>query len=302
MQTMTLADGRELSYDEWGDPDGAPVVFSHGLSDSRLIRNPDRALNESLGVRVVVADQPGVGASTPQKGRTMADWGPDMEQLADHVGFDRFAVAGHSGGGPHALAIAAHLPDRVVRGVLASPVGPFDQDGFAKMLVMRDLKLVVKLRHLHQVIRWAYRSDVKKAKLDIGAFVEAMAEDDPSDAQTFLSDPSQRDMFEENFAAGMIQDEEGLYEMTMALWNWGFELEDVPQPFDVFYGDADQIIDPQMPEHVAERLPNATLHVWPGAGHYGFVDRDRWTRFWQPLAATDRTTSLDPGADRADGR
>ncbi len=279
MQTMTLADGRTLAYEDFGDPDGTPVVFCHGFSDSRLIRNPDDALTASLGVRVVVADQPGVGGSSPQKGRTMADWGPDMEALADHVGFDRFAVAGHSGGGPHAMAVAHHLPDRVTRGVLASPVGPFDEDGFAKMLVMKDLKLVVKLRHFHHIIRWAYKSDIKKAKKDMGGFVDAMAEGDESDADTFLADPAQKEMFEANFTEGMVQDEEGLYEMTMALWNWGFELEDVTQPFDVFYGDADDIISPEMPAHVADRLPNATAHVWAGAGHYGFVDRDRWVEF-----------------------
>jgi len=283
MDTLTLSDGRTLAYDDYGDRDGTPVVFCHGFSDSRLIRNPDEKLTASLGVRIIAADQPGVGGSSPQPGRTMADWGPDMEQLADHLGLGRFAVAGHSGGGPHALSIAHHLADRVTRGVLASPVGPFDQDGFAKMLVMRDLKLVVKLRHFHHIIRWAYKSDVKKAQKDIGTFVEAMAEDDASDADTFLSDPAQREMFEANFTAGIVQDEEGLYEVTMALWNWGFDLEDVPQPFDVFYGDADDIIAPEMPAHVAERLPQASGHVWPGAGHYGFVDRARWIEFWTPL-------------------
>lgn len=285
METMTLADGRTLAYESYGDPDGIPVVFCHGFSDSRLIRNPDDTLTASLGVRVIAADQPGVGGSSPQPGRTMADWGPDMEQLADHLGLGAFAVAGHSGGGPHALAVAHHLGDRVTRGVLASPVGPFDEDGFAKMLVMRDLKLVVKLRHLHHVIRWAYKSDVHKAQKDIGTFVEAMAEEDGSDADTFLSDPAQREMFEANFVEGMVQDEEGLYEMTMALWNWGFELEDVRQEFAVFYGDADEIISPRMPAHVAERLPNATAHVWPGAGHYGFIDRERWSEFWRSVGS-----------------
>lgn len=283
MKTMTLADGRELAYETFGDPSGRPVIFCHGFADSRLIRNPDDHLTASLGVHVAVADQPGVGGSSPQPGRTMADWGPDMEQLADHLGFGQFAVAGHSGGGPHALSVAFHLPERVTRGVLASPVGPFDQDGFAKMLVMRDLKLVVKLRHFHHIIRWAYKADIRKAHKDIGSYVEAMAEEDPSDAATFLSEPDQREMFEANFTAGIVQDEEGLYEMTMALWNWGFDLGDVHQPFDVFYGDADNIISPRMPEHVASRLPAATPHVWPGAGHYGFIDRARWIEFWSPL-------------------
>ncbi|QDT66195.1 alpha/beta fold hydrolase [Calycomorphotria hydatis] len=286
MQTITLADGRNLAFETYGDPQGSPVIFCHGFGDSRLIRNPDENLTASLGIFVVAADQPGVGGSSPQPGRTMADWGPDMEQLADHMGLQQFAVAGHSGGGPHALSIAKHLPERVTRGVLASPVGPFDQDGFAKMLVMRDLKLIVKLRHFHHIIRWAYKGDVRKAHKDIGSSVETMAEGDPSDATTFLSDPQQREMFEANFAAGIVQDEEGLYEMTMALWNWGFALEDIHQPFDVFYGDADDIISPKMPAHVAERLPNATPHLWPGAGHYGFIDRDRWIDYWNPLSSS----------------
>lgn len=279
METLTLADGRDLTYDTYGDPDGLPVIFSHGVSDSRLIRNPDEELTKSLGVRMIAADQPGVGGSTPQKGRRMVDWGADMQQLADALGLATFAVAGHSGGGPHTLSIAVHMPDRVTHGVLASPVGPFDREGFAKMLVMKDLKLVVKLRHFHHVIKWAYKSDVRKAKKDIGSFVESLAEDDKSDADTFLGDPAQRDMFEANFTAGMVQDEEGMYEMTMALWDWGFELGDVPLHFDVFYGDADDIISAEMPKHVAEQLPDADAHVWPGAGHYGFVDRERWTQF-----------------------
>ena len=280
MNTLSLADGRDLTYDTYGDPDGLPVIFSHGLSDSRLIRNPDEGLTASLGVRMIAADQPGVGGSTPQKGRRMVDWGADMEQLADALGLGQFAVAGHSGGGPHTLSIAVRLPDRVTHGVLASPVGPFDRDGFAKMLVMKDLKLIVKLRHFHHMIRWAYKADIKKAKKKgIDSFVESMAEDDKSDADTFLSDPAQRDMFEASFTAGMAQDEEGVYEMTMALWDWGFELGDVRQHFDVFYGDDDDIISPEMPKHVAEQLPDADAHVWPGAGHYGFVDRDRWSQF-----------------------
>jgi pimeloyl-ACP methyl ester carboxylesterase len=272
VDALTLADGRQLTFHAYGDPDGAPVVFSHGLSDSRLIRNPDDALTASLGVRVIAADQPGVGGSTPQPGRRMVDWGPDMEQLADHLGLGTFAVAGHSGGGPHALSVACHLPDRVTRGVLASPVGPFDRDPFSKLLVMRDLKLIVKLHRLPRVVRWAYRSDVRKANKDIPAFVVRTAKGDASDADTFLADAAQRSMFEASFTAGLAQGEEGLLEMTMALWGWGFELEDV-----------DAIISPEMPRLVAERLPEATAHVWPGAGHYGFVDRERWIQFLGPL-------------------
>ncbi|WP_373203101.1 alpha/beta fold hydrolase [Mycobacterium marinum] len=286
MESLTLADGRTLTYLTYGDPGGLPVIFSHGFADSAVIRNPDDDLTASLGVWMIAADQPGVGGSTPRPGRRMVDWGADMEQLADHLGLGAFAVAGHSGGSPHALSIAVRLPDRVTHGVLAAPVGPLDQDGFAKLLAMRDLRYVVRLRRLRRLLKWIYHIESRKAQRDIGGYLDNMAHRDASDAPTLLCDPAQRAMFEANFIAGTQQGGEGLYEMTLALWDWGFELEDVRAHFDVFYGDADDIISPDMPRRVAERLPDATAGVWPGAGHYGFVDRTRWSEYLDAL--TDR--------------
>ena len=60
-------------------------------------------------------------------------------------------------------------------------------------------------------------------------FCDRFFGDDPSDADTFLRDPSQREMFEASFAEGMAQGGEGIYEMIMALWHWGFEPEEIHQ-------------------------------------------------------------------------
>jgi len=278
-KTMTLADGRTLAYDTYGDPDGTPVIFSHGFSDSHVIRNPDDDLTASLGVRWICADQPGVGGSSPKPGRKMVDWGSDMEQLADHLKLDTFDVAGHSGGGPHALSIAFHLPDRVKKVALASPVAPFDAPGVTDMLVMKDLKLIVRIRQHHRLLRWAMRLDAKKIEKDIPSYVAMAGDELPHDAPTFHRNPGQQAMFEDNFRLGYIQDEEGVYEMAVALWDWGFAPKGVKQPVDVFYGSADDIISSRMPLYLCDELPHATSHEWEGAGHYGFIDRDHWIAF-----------------------
>ncbi|MEB3903160.1 alpha/beta hydrolase [Mycobacterium ulcerans] len=174
MESLTLADGRTLTYLTYGDPGGLPVIFSHGFADSAVIRNPDDDLTASLGVWMIAADQPGVGGSTPRPGRRMVDWGADMEQLADHLGLGAFAVAGHSGGSPHTLSIAVRLPDRVTHGVLAAPVGPLDQDGFAKPLAMRDLRYVVRLRRPRRLLKWIYHIESRKAQRDIGGYLDNM--------------------------------------------------------------------------------------------------------------------------------
>jgi pimeloyl-ACP methyl ester carboxylesterase len=61
----------------------------------------------------VICSRPGYGGSTRNEGRTVADAAADTAALADHLGAERFLVAGWSGGGPTALACAALLPDRV---------------------------------------------------------------------------------------------------------------------------------------------------------------------------------------------
>jgi len=180
------------------------VIFSHGFSDSHVIRNPDDKLTASLGARWIAADQPGVGGSSPKKGRKMVDWGADIEELADRSGLHAFNVAGHSGVGPQALAIAFHMSDRVAKVTLASPVAPFDEPGATK---------------------------------------------------------------------------EGVHEMTMALWDWGFSPGAIATPAELIYGTDDDIISPAMPLHLCKELPNGTSHQWAGAGHYGFVDRENWIQF-----------------------
>ncbi len=52
-RTVTLADGRQLGFDDVGDPEGIPVLYVHGSPDSRRARHPNDRLAAELGVRLV---------------------------------------------------------------------------------------------------------------------------------------------------------------------------------------------------------------------------------------------------------
>ncbi|MFA0812186.1 alpha/beta fold hydrolase [Microbulbifer epialgicus] len=169
MPELQLKDGRKLTFDIYGDPNGFPVIFNHGFSDSRLIRNPDNSLTASLGIRMIAADQPGVGGSSPCRGRKMVEWGLDMEALINFLQIDQFSVIGHSGGGPHALSIAYHLPKKVSRVVLASPVAPLGETGMNDLLKNRDLKLIAKLHRFPILIKWLCAFSARSASKDISS-------------------------------------------------------------------------------------------------------------------------------------
>jgi pimeloyl-ACP methyl ester carboxylesterase len=128
--TVATSDGRDLHVAEGGEPDGR-AVFMHagtpgGAEPLRRGWSDDAA---ARGLRLIAYDRPGYGPSTPQPGRTVADAAADTATIADALGVERFLTWGHSGGGPHALACAVLLPDRVdAAAVMASPA-PFDADG-----------------------------------------------------------------------------------------------------------------------------------------------------------------------------
>ncbi len=125
METIEQADGRQLAYAVWGDPAGFPVVVLHGTPGCRLNRYPDEQALAAAGIRVITYDRPGYGGSDRDPGRQVAGCVADVAAIADAVGVDRFAVSGGSGGGPHALAVAAGLPDRVTRAGCAVGFAPY---------------------------------------------------------------------------------------------------------------------------------------------------------------------------------
>jgi pimeloyl-ACP methyl ester carboxylesterase len=104
----------------------------HGTPGSRLGRWPNEELYAKLGVCVVTHDRAGYGRSTRRRGRSVADEADDVSRLADVLEFERFGVSGGSGGGPHALACAALLPDRVLRAICTVGIAPLGSAGLER--------------------------------------------------------------------------------------------------------------------------------------------------------------------------
>jgi pimeloyl-ACP methyl ester carboxylesterase len=98
-QVCRLRDGRRLGFVEYGDPAGYPVLNCHGGLACRLDVAAADGVARKAAIRPISANRPGIGRSDPQPGRTVLDWAADVEDLAKHLGVDRFAAMGWSMGG-----------------------------------------------------------------------------------------------------------------------------------------------------------------------------------------------------------
>jgi pimeloyl-ACP methyl ester carboxylesterase len=134
---VDTADGRRLHVEVAGD--GRRVVVAHvGSPNAGLLYDHWRQDAASRGLTLIGYDRPGYGGSSPQRGRTVADCAADVRAIGAAVGFERCAVWGFSGGGPHALACAALLDDLVVAAATIGSPAPPDAPGLDYFAGMSD--------------------------------------------------------------------------------------------------------------------------------------------------------------------
>jgi pimeloyl-ACP methyl ester carboxylesterase len=124
-----LADGRSLEVSVSGPARATPLVFHHGTPSDRTQYRPFAEAAAVRGLRLVSYSRPGYGGSSRQPGRAVADCAADTLAIVEQLGAGRFYRAGWSGGGPHALACAALLPDRALGCATIAGVGPFGAAG-----------------------------------------------------------------------------------------------------------------------------------------------------------------------------
>jgi pimeloyl-ACP methyl ester carboxylesterase len=267
---LDLSGGRRLEYVVSGPDDGTPLVFHHGTPGSaHRFSAVERAVH-ARGLRMVTFSRPGYGDSTRRAGRDVAAVVADVEALLDHLGAIRCLVAGWSGGGPHALATAAGLPDRVA-GVLAiAGVGPYDVPGLDFLAGMGKANL--------DEFGLALRGEAAlRPVLEAGADeLRSATVPDLIDELATLLPPVDRAVLAtewgEDLAAGFgdaLRDGvDGWVDDDLAFVRpWGFAPADIAVPSFLWQGTEDLMVPFAHGRWLAGAIPGVIAHLEPGHGH-----------------------------------
>jgi pimeloyl-ACP methyl ester carboxylesterase len=270
-QQISAADGRTLLVLEAGDPNGVPVLFHNGTPGSRL---PYRAWvedAESRGIRFLGYDRPGYGGSDPQPGRTVADAAADVAAIADALGIERLAVWGLSGGGPHALACAALLPERVVAaGTLASvaPYGPDDLEWFDGMgednIKEFNAALTGRETLAPMLEAWAAEITALPPEALVDAFRSLVS---PADGAVLTGEYAE--YVHAAIGAGLARGIEGWLEDDVAFTrDWGFDLAEIGIPVQLWQGGEDRFVPFAHGRWLAQRIPGVDARLSDEDGHF----------------------------------
>jgi len=270
VSVLTLEDGRELAYSEWGDRAGYPVFYFHGTPGSHLEGAfADHAAGQH-GFRLIAVDRPGFGRSTFQEGRLITDWPSDLCSLADALKIDEFGAVGHSGAGPYLFACGALVETKRLKFIGAlSPWGSVATPEIAKNLNVIDRTSAKLSRHAPRLMRASFVPVGWCVKHCPSLFFYLLRRSVSAADQDMM----RLEDFMRHFRAAEFeafrQGTRGLaHEVFIAFHDWGFDVAMIKVPIHIWLGDRDIFVPREMGEYLERAIPNVDFHWVQGEGHF----------------------------------
>jgi pimeloyl-ACP methyl ester carboxylesterase len=268
--SLTTPDGRSLDLFLAGPEDGTPLVFHLGTPGAALPYGPFIEALSERGLRYVSWNRPGYGSSTRLPGRSVAQVVDDARTVLDHLGADHAYVAGWSGGGPHALACAALMADRVRTATVIAGIAPYPAEGLDYMAGMGAENIEefgAALAGPDALIPFKERW-WPKLRVVTGPQVADQLGDLIDEVDRGSLTGGFADWLAESFREGLRESYWGWFDDDMAFVKpWGFELSQIRVPTHIWHGRHDRMAPYAHGEWLAEHIPNACPHLSDEHGH-----------------------------------
>jgi pimeloyl-ACP methyl ester carboxylesterase len=274
MERLEVGDGRVLEYLVEGPAGGRPLVMHHGTPGVAMVLEPVVEAAARHGLRFVTHSRPGYGDSTPQPGRRVADVAADVTALLDALGADEFVTLGWSGGGPHALACAALLPDRCRAAAIIAGVAPYDAEGLDWLAGMGEENVAefgaaATSKDALDGFLTEASAPLKDVQPDevIAAFGDLVPAVDQAALRGGLAD-----YVAASFRGAVSRGYDGWRDDDLAfLTGWGVDLATIRVPVSIWQGDQDRMVPRDHGRWLGEHVPGATTQLVPGEGHLSLI-------------------------------
>lgn len=275
-QEISGPDGRRLSVESLGDPEGRPVFLLHGALGGRNGPRPRGIALYRLGIRLICYDRPGYQGSDRHPGRTVASAADDVRIIADYLGIDRLSVVGRSEGAPHALACAALLPDRVISAAALGSLAPRDAEGLDWEAGMMESS-VRAYRYAGMDTAYDLRAfleeEAKRAGQVFGGFPRELGPESGDHDEEALDGTGLRRIVASIYHEALRNDcVEGRMDDIIALGRpWGFEPAKIAVPVKL-WGGRDDVSSPI--GHIywlAKWISGAEVEIQHGQAHFSTV-------------------------------
>jgi pimeloyl-ACP methyl ester carboxylesterase len=265
-----LSDGRTLDVYVDGPEGAVPLLFHNGTPSSGQLYAPFVDEASQRGLQMVSFSRAGYGSSTRKPGRRVRDVVPDVAAILDQLGAERFYTVGWSGGGPHALACAALLPECVIGAATVGSLAPYDAGGLDWMAGMGDENIAAFSAalagdgSLRTVLEKVGPSFATVTPAEVVASLGTLVPDVDRSAIGGEAAAWLAGVFRESVRNGIW----GWHDDELALVSpWGFDVGGIDIPVAIWQGAEDRMTPFAHGEWLASHIAGAQPHLLRGHGH-----------------------------------
>ena len=269
-QTIRTSDGRVLEVVSQGPPDALPLVFHGGTPIAAVLYPPIVDAAVDAGLRFITYSRPGYATSDPMPGRSVADAAADVAVVLDAFGAQQFVTIGWSGGGPHALACAALLPDRCAAAATIAAVAPYPAAGIDWLAGMGEENVEEFGAALQG--ESALSAYLKEEAVGLSQVTASDLDDALGDLVSDIDRASLTGRFAEWAAASFRK----AVSAGIAGWRdddlafvkpWGFDVGQIKRPVALWQGAQDRMVPFSHGQWLAAHMPTAKARLLQGEGH-----------------------------------
>jgi pimeloyl-ACP methyl ester carboxylesterase len=247
-QVIQYKNGNTLSYAEYGDKKGYPVLVQHGLIAS--IR--DYHLLDSLiksGIYLISIARPGYGESSPYTMINIAEWGEVVSTLVDELKLSHFDILGMSSGAPYSYSIGYRLPDKV-RNIFIFSGTPALYDDRVLAVWPYPVNKNADIPELEKLASDLFFSNLS---------AEALSQNDIQDSM-------------QNNCFGIALD------FKLRCNHWGFLLSDITENVIMQHSKTDNQVPFAAAEITSRLLPNCRFEIRESGDHFSFEILDNFIK------------------------
>lgn len=262
--------GRALEVEVAGPEDGRAVLFHSGTPSAGTLFAPLVELGASRGLRHISYSRPGYAGSERHEGRTVADCAADAAAIADELGVREFFTVGVSGGGPHALACAALLGERVLAAASVAGVAPYGAPGldWSAGMGQENVEEFGAAQAGPDRLRDYLERESEQMRGASGADIHHSLEGLLSDVDRRALSGDFADYLALSVSRGLAPGIWGWFDDDIALMrDWGFDLSTVARPVTIWQGREDLFVPFAHGEWLAAHVAGARAELLDGHGH-----------------------------------
>jgi pimeloyl-ACP methyl ester carboxylesterase len=248
LKTIQYKDGHTLSFNDYGDQNGYPILTQHGMIASIKDQQIFKGLID-VGARLISIARPGYGESSPYEMKNLGEWGEIVSILVEELGLAQFDVLGISSGAPYSYAIGSHCPDKARNlFILSGTPALFDEAVIA--FWPYPINKQAGIAEMQQVAHEVFFPQVTEADLRNDDIRDSMAHN----------------------CFGIAQD------LTLRCRNWGFPLSGIKAKVTMRHSRTDESVPFKTAELTASFLPNCRFEIRDRDVHFSQEVLDTFIR------------------------